>query len=224
MIRFAVFALVLGFAADVYCRCTVTPLRTETTKLGSRRQYCVHNVTQGNVSVPVEILIGSQFQTADCIRCKCTRMGMSCCGFGVADDAALHVPPGCAAIADGCEVVLVSLQDMRTDCYVKSPMAYERQRQMKDKQMMLDYFSHSNPRAMEILRSPEFSRPPRRHGNGQGGSAGGEAGAGGAAEGGQEAKPIITDAHLDAMMISAMLGRPTYGGYQPMDIMSAMFA
>lgn len=103
-------------------------------------------------------------------------------------------------------------------------MAYERQRQMKDKQMILDYFSYSNPRAMEILRSPEFSRPPRRHGYGPGGPAGGEAGAGGAAEGGQEARPIITDAHLDAMMISAMLGRPTYGGYQPMDIMSAMFA
>nr|XP_022334741.1 uncharacterized protein LOC111131485 [Crassostrea virginica] len=218
MIREVLVGFVLGLCTYVSCRCTVSPLQTETTKLGNKRQYCVHNVTHGNSSVPVEILVGSQFQTADCLRCRCTTMGMSCCGFGVADDAALHVPPGCAAVADGCEVVLVSLQDMRTDCYVKSPMAYERHRQMQDQQMILDYFSYSNPRAMEILRSPEFSRPPRRRGQGPGG----EAGAGGAAEGGQEARPRLTDAHMDAMMISAMLGRPTYGGFQPMDIMSAL--
>lgn len=140
--------------------------------------------------------------------------------FGVADDAALHVPPGCAAVADGCEVVLVSLQDMRTDCYIKSPMAYEKQRQMKDQRMLLNYFSRNNPRAMEILQSPEFNRPPRRRMNSRRG-AGGSAGA---AEGGQEAPPMITDAHLDAMMISAMLGRPRLGGFRMMDIMSALMA
>ncbi|XP_062571881.1 uncharacterized protein LOC134233846 [Saccostrea cucullata] len=223
MLRLAVLGIILGSVTYVFGRCTVTPLRTETTKLGNKRQYCVHNVTQGNVTVPVEILVGSQFQTPECVRCKCTTMGMSCCGFGVADDAALHVPPGCAAVADGCEVVLVSLQDMRTDCYIKSPMAYERNMHMRNQQSIIDYFSYSNPRAMEILRSPEFSRPPRRRGNGQGG-AGAEGGAGAAAEGGQEARPMITDAHLDAMMISAMLGRPTYGGFRPMDVFGAMFA
>jgi hypothetical protein len=143
--------------------------------------------------------------------------------FGVADEAALHVPPGCTAVADGCEVVLVSLHDMRTDCYIRSPMAYEKQRQMRDQRMLLDYFTRTNPRAMEILQSPEFSRPPRRRNNNRRG-AGGEGGAAGAAEGGQEARPRITDAHLDAMMISAMLGRPRFGGFRMMDIMGALFA
>lgn len=43
MILFAVCVLVLGFAADVYCRCTVTPLRTETTsKLWKGCLPCFH--------------------------------------------------------------------------------------------------------------------------------------------------------------------------------------
>ena len=47
---------------------------------GRVRHYCVHNVTKGNSTVEIELLLDSKFETRDCQRCTCSRMGLTCCG------------------------------------------------------------------------------------------------------------------------------------------------
>lgn len=64
-----------------YCQEIILERKNLFTDNGRVRHYCVHNVTKGNSTVEIELLLDSKFETRDCQRCTCSRMGLSCCGY-----------------------------------------------------------------------------------------------------------------------------------------------
>ncbi|KAK3087778.1 hypothetical protein FSP39_010498, partial [Pinctada imbricata] len=128
-------------------------------ELGRTRQFCVHNVTEGNTTIQIEIMLGSKFETKECQRCQCTSVGMSCCGIGIYGDGQIFVPDGCNAVADGCRIVLVSDIDNTTDCYTTGAVARDRQGQIMAENSMRNYLATENPSALQMINERQY--PPQ---------------------------------------------------------------
>ncbi|XP_061188258.1 uncharacterized protein LOC133196363 [Saccostrea echinata] len=155
-----ILGLLFAVVAYVQCSCTVTPAKIEKTYTGRVRHYCVHNVTKGNSTAQIELLLDSKFETRDCQRCTCSRMGLSCCGYGVASNEPIHVPKGCHPVEDGCRIALISDIDNVTDCYSIGPPAAERRQQEMMRDMARSMAHQQYPQAMQYWRG---LNPPRIH-------------------------------------------------------------
>eukprot|EP00105_Crassostrea_gigas_P000409 XP_011412223.1 PREDICTED: uncharacterized protein LOC105317310 isoform X1 [Crassostrea gigas] len=152
--------LLFAVIGSVESSCTVTPAKVETTYTGRVRHYCVHNVTKGNSTVEIELLLDSKFETRDCKRCTCSRMGLSCCGYGVASNERIHVPKDCHPVADGCQIALISDIDNVTDCYSIGPHAAARRRDEMMRGMARQIAHREYPQAMQYwhgLNPPPIS-------------------------------------------------------------------
>ena len=90
---------------------------------GNAEEYCVYG--------ELKVLPGASFKvpSPDCLDCKCTTQGLSCCGFGVS--AGVAIPPeGCVAYNDGCSAIFVKDSNRSELCEPIKP-ALKRKRTRK---------------------------------------------------------------------------------------------
>ncbi|XP_069122584.1 uncharacterized protein [Argopecten irradians] len=93
--------------------CYISKSLSETLMTGEVRNLCVFN--------GVRMEVGSNFVTASCERCSCTKHGLSCCGIGYRAGA-IHTFPGCEIIGDGCDPLSVKSCDNTVSCETGKPI------------------------------------------------------------------------------------------------------
>ncbi|XP_069122013.1 uncharacterized protein [Argopecten irradians] len=98
-----------------------SPLKIKTSDYGSVRGYCEYPMTSGGITVQLEILPGSSFDTLDCFHCECTNDGLHCDGVGV-NGWSLSGPPECTVVADGCNPIFVLRANKKIDCFTRRPV------------------------------------------------------------------------------------------------------